>query len=180
VRYLDADERERLLAACKSSPHRYLYPVVILALCTGCRRREITGLQWGQLAQGYERLTLTETKNNEIRTLPIVEPALTVLRERARNRIIGVDWVFAGRGARGPCDISKAWQVAVEAARLENFRFHDLRHTTASYLAMSGATPLEIAEILGHRKLDMVRRYAHLSESSVGDTLSRAMTRFLS
>jgi len=48
-----------------------------------------------------------------------------------------------------------------------DFRFHDLRHSTASYLAMNGASQLEIAEVLGHRTLQMVRRYAHLSESHV-------------
>jgi integrase len=180
VRYLDASERERLLQACRANEHRYLYPVVMLALCTGCRRREITGLRWPQVGQKCEAITLIETKNGETRRVPIVEPALTILREHARTgRVVGVEWVFPGRTLRGPCDISKAWTAAVEAAELQDFRFHDLRHTTASYLAMSGATPLEIAEILGHRKLDMVRRYAHLSQSSVSGTLSRAMTQFL-
>jgi hypothetical protein len=50
---------------------------------------------------------------------------------------------------------------------LDDFRFHDLRHSTASYLAMKGASLVEIAEVLGHRTLQMVRRYAHLSESHV-------------
>jgi integrase len=64
-------------------------------------------------------------------------------------------------------DIRKAWENARDAAQLEDFRFHDLRHSTASYLAMKGASLVEIAEVLGHRTLQMVRRYAHLSESHV-------------
>lgn len=66
-----------------------------------------------------------------------------------------------------PTDVRKAWENARDAAQLENFQFHDLRQSTASYLAMSGASQVEIAQVLGHRTLQMVRRYAHLSESHV-------------
>ena len=54
---------------------------------------------------------------------------------------------------------------------IENFRFHDLRHSTASYLAMNGASLLEIAEILGHKTLQMVKRYSHLAESHTASVL---------
>ena len=54
--------------------------------------------------------------------------------------------------------------MALNEAQIENFRFHDLRHPAASYLAMNGATPSELAEILGHKTMQMVKRYAHLSE----------------
>ena len=54
---------------------------------------------------------------------------------------------------------------AIKQAKIEDFRFHDLRHTAASYLAMDGASATDIAEILGHKTLQMVRRYSHLSEA---------------
>ena len=76
-------------------------------------------------------------------------------------------WLFPRADGQSPIDIRKAWENARDAAGLVDFRFHDLRHSTASYLAMSGASQLEIAEVLGHRTLQMVRRYAHLSESHV-------------
>ncbi len=66
-----------------------------------------------------------------------------------------------------PIDIRTAWENARDSAGLVDFRFHDIRHSTASYLAMNGASLVEIAEVLGHRTLQMVRRYAHLSESHV-------------
>jgi site-specific recombinase XerD len=47
-------------------------------------------------------------------------------------------------------------------AEVDNFRFHDLRHTTASYLAMSGASLIEIADVLGHKQISVTKRYAHL------------------
>jgi len=60
--------------------------------------------------------------------------------------------------------ITKAWLTAIEKAGIDNFHFHDLRHSCASYLAMNGASLAEIAEVLGHKTLQMVKRYAHLSE----------------
>jgi integrase len=69
-----------------------------------------------------------------------------------------------GEKAR-PYEIRKSWNTALRKAEIENFRFHDLRHATASYLAMNGASLSEIAEVLGHKTLQMVKRYAHLSEA---------------
>jgi len=63
-----------------------------------------------------------------------------------------------------PLDIRSAWERAVRTANITNFRFHDLRHTTASYLAMSGHSLLDIATLLGHKDLQMTKRYAHLSQ----------------
>ena len=68
---------------------------------------------------------------------------------------------------------SAAWKVAVEKAGIEDFRFHDLRHSAASYLAMNGASLAEIAEVLGHKTLAVVKRYAHLSESHTAKVVKR-------
>ena len=73
----------------------------------------------------------------------------------------------------------KAFEHAADVAGLENFRFHDLRHTAASYLAMSGATLGEIAEVLGHKTLAMVKRYAHLTELHTRGVVERMSDRFL-
>jgi integrase len=64
-----------------------------------------------------------------------------------------------------PIDLRTPWETALKNAGIEDFRFHDLRHSAASYLAMNGASLAEIAEVLGHKTLQMVRRYAHLSEA---------------
>jgi len=56
---------------------------------------------------------------------------------------------------------------------IEDFRFHDLRHSAASYLAMNGASLAEIAEVLGHKTLSMVKRYAHLSDSHKAGVVER-------
>src|SRR5205809_3426559 len=77
-----------------------------------------------------------------------------------------------------PLSIREAFESAVERAGIKDFRFHDLRHTFASYLAMNGATLAEIAETLGHKTLAMVKRYAHLTEAhtrSVVERMNRAV-----
>jgi integrase len=102
-----------------------------------------------------------------------------VLRDLSRVRRIDTTLVFPSRAGADSAAVENAWKHAVEQAGLEDFRFHDLRHTAASYLAMSGATPAEIAEVLGHRTLAMVRRYAHLSADHVAGVVARMNERFL-
>jgi integrase len=65
------------------------------------------------------------------------------------------------------------WETALKRDEIETFRFHDLRHSAASYLAMNGATLLEIAGILGHKTLQMVKRYSHLSEDHKATVLGK-------
>ena len=111
-------------------------------------------------------IRLLETKNNERRVIPLKGHALDLLRERARLRQIHTDLLFPSQQKpHKPLLIHKAFRDAVRQAEIEDFRFHDLRHTAASYLAMNGATLAEIAEVLGHKTLQMVKRYAHLSEA---------------
>ena len=69
--------------------------------------------------------------------------------------------------------IRDAWKYCLKRADIPNFHFHDLRHTFASYIAMNGASLLEIAELLGHKTLSMVKRYAHLSEAHTAGVVAR-------
>jgi integrase len=83
------------------------------------------------------------------------------------------DLVFPSESNKtNPVEIRKAFDNALIAAEITDFRFHDLRHSAASYLAMNGATIADIAEILGHKTLSMVKRYAHLSESHTAKVLA--------
>jgi len=173
VRFLSDDERERLLNACKESKNTALYPVVVLALSTGARLSEILTLKWDQVDTGRGVITLYETKNREIRSLPLVSHALNVVKDLSKVRRIDTDLLFPGRDKKQPVDIRYAWVTALDKAKIEDFRFHDLRHSAASYLAMNGATLAEIAEILGHRTLQMVKRYSHLTERHVARVVKK-------
>jgi integrase len=163
VRFLSDEERPRLLEKCKESSNPYLYPIVVLALSTGMRHGEIVGLTWDVVDFQRNLLFLLETKNGERRAAPLTGLAHRLLKTVHDNKKGDTPLVFPGTGENA-ANIRLAWEEAMDKAKLENFRFHDLRHSAASYLAMNGATLAELAEILGHKTLAMVKRYSHLSE----------------
>ena len=169
VRFLTDDERPRLLKACKESGNSYLYPVVVLALSTGMRQGEIMGLSWDNVDLIKGRAILHETKNGERRAVAITGHALDLLKEMSKVRRIDSKLIFpskeiAPQKPQKPMDLRTPWEAALKKAEISDFKFHDLRHSAASYLAMNGASLAEIAEVLGHKTLQMVKRYAHLSE----------------
>ncbi len=163
VRWLSDEERERLLAEVKKAKSPYLYPVVILGISTGARRGEIMGLKWQDIDLKAGWANLNKTKNKDRRGIPLTGLALEIMRELHKKRRCET-WVFPNEDHSGPFDIRSGWEHAKQRAKLENFRFHDLRHTCASYLIMNGASLGEIADVLGHKDPRMSRRYAHISD----------------
>lgn len=180
VRFLDQEEREALLAACKESRSKHLYPAVVVALCTGMRKGEILSLRWKDVKFRTAAIIIRDSKNHETRRVPLVEPAQAVLKELSKVRRIETDLVFPSTTKPlQPVDIKRAWESAIEKCGIEDFTFHDLRHTAASYLAMNNATELQIAEILGHKTLAMVKRYSHLSDAHNTQVLESMSKKFL-
>jgi integrase len=90
-----------------------------------------------------------------------------------REKRADTDLLFPRDDGLAPMEIRKHWNRALREAGIEDFRFHDLRHTAASYLAMNGATLAEIADVLGHKTLQMVKRYAHLSDQHTASVVER-------
>jgi integrase len=170
-RFLSDDERRTLLSACKESSSRWLYAVVVLALSTGMRSGEIMGLRWSQIDLIRGQVLLRDTKNGASRAVPLAGLALELIQAAGKVRRIDTDLVFYGNEPKRPgeaikaVDLKKPWTTAMTKAKLKDFRFHDLRHSAASYLAMNGASTIEIAAVLGHKTLQMVKRYSHLSNS---------------
>lgn len=167
VRYLQPTELRTLLEA---SPAR-LRPIVILAACTGMRRSEILGLRWLDVDLVHRRVLLAQTKNGEGRIVYLNDSAAAAIRSlpfgaeiKAKDRLFG--------------DVTPE-QVSVAFARLcrnvgvLDFRFHDLRHTAASWLRMQGADIHTVAQLLGHKDLRMAARYQHLSPTFLADAVNR-------
>ena len=175
VRYLSNDERDRLLAACIESPWPRLYVFVLMALTTGARRGELRGLRWCDVNMERAEAELHDTKNGDRRVLVLLPQVIAELARFApKDATTSQALVFRSRlRPSQPYSTAKVFNEAVAAAAIKNFRFHDCRHCTASYMAQSGASLLEIADTLGHRQLRMVQRYAHLNT----DSRRRLMTR---
>jgi integrase len=170
VRYLSADERESLFSACKESANPDLHAIVVIATYTGMRQQEIMRLTWSNIDLANRSALLPDTKNGTPRRVPLAAPVIEAIRGRVRR--LGEDRIFPMLFPR------TAWETARRRAGLVDFRFHDCRHSAASYLAMSGADLLEIATILGHKQLTMVRRYAHLSPSHLVGVADRMAAKF--
>lgn len=173
VRFLSDTERADLLAACEQSPDPNIGLAVLLALATGARYSNIRYLTWADVDLDGWRLRFAEVKNGQPRYVPVIGAAQDALQAHYNADPTQEGWVFKGSRADAPADLDKPWRKVREAAKLDNFRFHDLRHTTASYLTMHGASLAEVAEALGHRTLVMAKRYSHQSGEHVRSTLER-------
>ncbi len=186
IRYLLDDERERLLRACRESDNLDLYLVVVLAISTGMRRGEIMNMRWSTITfhedRGVAKLLLSadDTKNGTQRSVVIASHAHELLKQRRDDltpkgsKVALTGLVFPSYGdVDRPVDLRAPWEATLADANLRDFRFHDLRHTAASYMAMNGATTLEIKEALGHKSTAMAERYSHLSASHVDDVVTR-------
>ena len=165
-RYLTADEEVALFAAL-AGPRAYLQPIVQIAIHTGMRRGEILGMKysWVDFARGCIRIPGESTKNGKPRTVPMNQVVRDSLAQRQGAINEATDWVFKNsRTGAALCDVKKSFAAACVDAKIDNFRFHDLRHTFGTRLADTGADPFVIAEIMGHSDLRMTKRYCHATD----------------
>jgi len=168
TRFLTNAERTALLDACAKSQWKPLEAIVLLALTTGARRGELVNLKWADIDLKKACALVHDTKNGDSRMLPLVGKAHAALCELELQNNARSDFVFQQPSEfPGPYEnFDSHWYAALEVAKIKDVRFHDLRHTTASYLAQQGASLLEIADTLGHRTMAMVRRYSHLTQNN--------------
>jgi integrase len=164
VRYLDKGQETRLFDALPD----HLHPVVAVALYTGCRQGELLKLEWRDVDFRQGMFVCRVTKSGESRWIPmnsIVKDVLSTLFGEGREPS---DKVFHV----GHCkSLSRSFTVAVKKAGLEPFRFHDLRHTFASRLAMNGANDRTLQTLGGWKTPRMILRYAHLGPSHLQDAV---------
>jgi len=165
VRYLQPAELKAVLKACPE----WLRPFVGFAVSTGMRRSEILGIRWLDVDLTQERLMLSQTKNGEHRVVYLNAMARMVLESLTQtaptDRVFKADFT--------PERISMTFSRACSKVGIEDFRFHDLRHTAASWLRMQGADIHTVAQLLGHKDLRMAARYQHLSPQYLADAVKR-------
>ncbi|MBL8324811.1 MAG: site-specific integrase [Rubrivivax sp.] len=175
VRFLSDEERKRLLAACRASKWERLWLLVMLAITTGARRSELIGLRWRDVDLERRVAYVARTKNGDPKVMPLVPAVLAELQRFAPGAKPDA-LVFPARlRADHPMAFEDRWRQALKAARVQRFRWHDLRHTCASYLAQHGASLLEVADVLGHKTVRMAARYSHLSAGHRAALVERVM-----
>jgi len=166
LRFLTSEEVEALLKAC--SPH--LKPIVEVALLTGMRRGELLGLKWDQFRNGF--IYLTETKSGKARQIPVSDRLAQVLKELRQKNQLKSPHVFCDSQGRRFHEVKRSFTSACRRAGLEDFRFHDLRHTFASHLVMNGVSLKAVQELLGHADIKMTLRYSHLSQAHLKEAVA--------
>lgn len=167
LRYLRPEEVKKLLDVCRG----YLRSIVITALNTGMRKGEILALRWEDVDLQNRKVTVKNTKNNEIRVIPINQ----TLYQELSNLSHGSDGEFLfsnGNGHRFG-DIKKGFSLALKKAGIEDFHFHDLRHSFGSHLVMQGVDLKTVQQVMGHKDIKMTMRYSHLSPEYVQEAMER-------
>jgi integrase len=174
VRFLSHDEEGRLRKAIKDRFPEFL-PHLLLSIHTGMRMSEQYGLRWIQVDFERRQVHLSKTKNGDPRTIPLNAVAIGALEEIAGHRKPkGTDPVFPSERSDGPLQGSRGWfPTALEEARIESYSWHCNRHTFASRLVMAGVDLRTVAELLGHRTLQMVMRYSHLAPEHQASAVDR-------
>jgi integrase len=161
-RIITPQEYGRMLShVTTKAPH--MRPIVVLGYETGMRRGEILGLRWKDLQRRSGFAYLADTKNGTHRWVPLNEAARIALR--AWPRRADTDCVFARPNGRPIRDTKTAWGTLCEDARIENARFHDLRHSFTTRMLEAGVDIRSIMAITGHKDASMFQRYSHPSDS---------------
>ena len=162
VRFLAKEELGRLLVAAGNTKNPWLRSLIIVAVNTGMRFGELAKLTWADVDLDRRIFTLRDTKDGTTARLPFNDVVLFTLT--TLPRLAGNDHVFPGNGKSGRLDnVKRSFRAALEDAGIEDFRFHDLRHTFASHMVMAGVDLNTVRELMRHKTLDMTLRYAHLA-----------------
>jgi integrase len=176
VRFLSEEERAALLRETAKDP--VLHTFVVLALSTAARAGELWNLKWQDVDLKEGRLLLRFTKNATPRTAWLHAEAKRLLAEHGKVRRLGDNWVFVsptGRRYR----YEKVFHAACVAAGIEGFRFHDLRHSAATYLAREGASEQQQLKAIGGWKSGVVSRYVHLAATETRDIVQKMNEKIL-
>ena len=168
-RFLNRDEIVRILNACKSDLHPFLYVFVKLLILTGARKGEARLAKWKDIDLSKRVWTVPVAKGGRSRRIVLSHAAILTLAEiEDISRRLGLpterdDYLFVNPRTKKPYDaFHAAWYRARIKAGLPTVRIHDLRHTFASLLINNGASIYEVQKLLGHHHISMTERYAHL------------------
>ncbi len=186
LRYVSEKEFAELLLACERLKQKRrsclsarvldLKSIIILAVHTGMRRNEILGLKWSDVDIAGRVITIHQGKSGSARHVPINSYLARTLEQIPRH--IESPFVFYHRekgesAGHRFVELKRAWQALLKEASIDNLRFHDLRHTCASWLVMKGVPLQTVQGILGHKTFVTTLRYAHMAPELRKDAVER-------
>lgn len=168
VRYLTREQAARLMLQLPE----HLAAMARFSLLTGLRQANVTGLQWSQvdLVRRHVVIHADQAKARKAIPVPLHADAVEVIRSQLGKH---QQYVFTYRGKRVTQVNTKAWRHALERAGIQDFRWHDLRHTWASWHAQVGTPQHVLQELGGWESPEMVQRYAHLASEHLATYVER-------
>jgi integrase len=186
-RWLRPEELQRVLVQASTSRNPQLHNIILFAVLTGMRLGEIKNARWSDI--NNDTLRVPETKNGDVHLIHIT-PQLRKLfasqKDWANSHSGRSQYIFPSVSKHtdqlldAPIgDFSHVWKQALMQANIDNFRFHDLRHTAATYLVLSGASGKITASTMGHKSLSASDRYQHVSAPYQAAALSTMHEKFL-
>lgn len=163
VRFLSDVELAAVLGAAeRHSP--WMHAAVVVSLATGLRQGELLRLEWKDIDFDKKTVTVLISKNTKRRSVHLPDPAIQALKRLRRDGIVGLKRIFVNEQGE-PANkfyLNFRWTRVRQAAGLVDFRWHDLRHSCASFLAQAGASLVEIGAVLGHSSPGITAKYSHL------------------
>ena len=178
-RFLHGDELPVFLQALQTETTPTIRDFFLLALLTGARRGNVQAMQWRDISFEARLWRIPETKSGKPVVVPLVGPALTILEER-RGLVNGSPWVFPSWGKSGHLvEPKRAWQAVCKKAGIEDLRFHDVRRTLGSWMAIGGASLPIVGKMLGHTTAAATMIYARLETGPVRAAAETATTAML-
>lgn len=164
VRFLSPKQAARLLS--ELPPH--LAAMAAFSLATGLRRSNVTGLRWDQvdIKRRLAWFSEDEMKSRVAQVVPLNDDAMRILITRRDAHPV---YVFTYKGRKIVQVSTAAWYKALDRAGIQDFRWHDLRHTWASWHVQTGTPLIALQELGGWESVEMVRRYAHFSVGNLAN-----------
>lgn len=178
TRWLSDDERKRLIKNAILIHNKPMYELIVLAISTGARKSELLGIKKQNVLLKKNKILIENTKNRSNRALYINDTSCRIVKSLI-SKYPQKTYLFSSKKGDVPMTIEPEWKNLLGKSNIKNFRFHDLRHTAAAYLAMNGATLNEIAELLGHKTFNMTKRYAHIADSHLKQVSEKMQNKIL-
>lgn len=167
-RWLTREEEVKLLESCPE----WLSEIVIFALNTGLRKDELLSLEWSRVNLLHKTILIQKTKNGKPKTVPLNKTALSVIEKKLREKVKSIkDYVFMGNDGNKikVYTFDYAFKSAVNKAEIEDFTFHDTRHTFCTRLTQRGVDLYKISKLAGHKNIKTTQRYSHHCPDSLRD-----------
>jgi len=178
TRFLTEDELERLLAACKEQKRQpWLLPLVTVAVHTGMRQGELLGLRWSNVDLNRGLITLQQDKTLKIKSIPINEAAREALIWLDKHRYGDHVFMYHWQKPIGKANVQESIYKVCSKAGIDDFTFHGIRHTFGSHLVMAGVDLATVSKLMGHTKINMTMRYAHLAPKHEAEAVAKLNAR---